>query len=328
MSVAADPLDPQLRVFVDALMQEGARLRAGRSLDWPQRRQLAEQVRARWNAGGPAMAQVLDRRLPTAHGPLPVRVLRPSTAPALAPVVLYAHGGGWCMFNLRTHDRLLREYAHAAGAVVVAPDYALAPEHPFPAALEQCLATVAWLRTQAAQLQLDPARLALAGDSAGANLALATALALRAGAALDGVRALLLNYGAFDPVISPQAAPLGTSADLLSVAEMDEFWRCYLGPEAARCRDPLAVPVYADLHGLPPSLLVYGQCDVLGEQSQAMATRLRQAGNVALARSYPGAPHSFVEALSVSTQARAAVDAGADWLAGHLSPLYQEARSR
>ncbi|TAA25828.1 MULTISPECIES: alpha/beta hydrolase [Pseudoxanthomonas] len=324
MSASLDALDPQLRRFVEDVCEEGARLRAGRALDWPQRREIAARVRAPWCAGGPAMRHVEDHGLEAEGQAFRVRVLRPDTAPKVAPALFYIHGGGWCMFSIDTHDRLLRSYAHEAGVVVVAIDYALSPEHRYPLALRQCVVALAWLREQAGTLGIDAGQLALGGDSAGGNLAVATALRLRQAQALSGVRALLLNYGAFDTRISAAAARLGTPEDLLTVAEMEEFWTSYLGPDAMTNDDPLAQPLRADLHGLPPALLLYGDRDVLGEQSVLMAQRLREAGGQVELRRYLGAPHSFVEAMAVSEQARAAVATGAAWLRRHLVSSSQE----
>ncbi|SEM22748.1 acetyl esterase [Pseudoxanthomonas sp. GM95] len=324
MNASLEALDPQIRGFVEDVCSKGARLRAGRELDWPQRRVIAEIVRTPWRAGGPQMLRSEDITVDAPAGAFRVRVLRPSTAPSTAPALVYIHGGGWCMFSIDTHDRLLREYAHGAGIVVVAIDYALSPEHRFPVAQDQCVAAIDWLRQHAGDFGIDASRLALGGDSAGANLALTTALRLRESGQLAGIAALLLNYGAFDIAISPQAARLGTAEDLLTVPEMAEFWTCYLGPDWAQCRDPLAVPMHAALHGLPPSLLLYGDRDVLGEQSEAMAACLQAAGSVAELRRYRGAPHSFVEAMSVSDQARAAVGSGAAWLRRYLVPSSQE----
>jgi acetyl esterase len=319
MSAALDALDPQIRRFIEAVVGDGRALAAGRSLDWPARRQIAEATRARWRTGGPAMASTHDVQV--AAG-LRLRVHRPHNAPPTSPALVYLHGGGWCMFSLDTHDRLMREYAAGAGVVVVGVDYALAPEHPFPAALDQCVQVLQWLRAHADAFALDAQRLALAGDSAGGNLSVATALRLRADDALQGVRALLLNYGAWDPQVSAQSADtLGTADDMLSAAEMEAFWLAYLGPQALHSREPLAAPIHAELRGLPPSLLLWGERDLLAEQNRQMAQRLRAAGVAVETCEYAGAPHSFIEAMAVSAQARAAIARGCAWLRRHLFDL-------
>lgn len=330
MSRSLDALDPQIRHFIEDVCHAGARLRGDRQPDWPERRLIASHARAPWREGGPRMHATTDVQLPSAHGTFGLRVLRPQGVPDQpAPALVYLHGGGWCLFGLDTHDRLLREYACAARMPVVAIDYGLAPERPYPAALDQVVVALDWLCEYGAALGLDAERLALGGDSAGANLAVASALRLREAGDLQRIRALLLNYGAWAPVLSETARQaLGTTEDMLSGAEMDEFWQAYLGPDAERVADPLSAPLLAELHGLPPALLLWGDRDLLGEQNAAMAQRFSEAGVQVKTRIYPGAPHSFIEAVAVSEQARAAIDLGAQWLRQHLLVAHsQEARA-
>lgn len=320
MSRSLEALDPQIRRFIEDVCREGARLRGGRELGWPERRIIAAQARGPWRDGGPRMREVKDVRIPSPHGEFGLRVLHPqAVASTPSPALVYLHGGGWCMFGLDTHDRLLREYADAACLPVVAIDYSLAPEHPYPAALDQVVIALDWLRAQAAGLGIDAGRLVLAGDSAGANLAVATTLRLREAGRHDCIRALVLNYGAWTPVLSDIARQaLGTPEDMLSGAEMDEFWAAYLGPDADSVAGPLAAPLQAALHALPPALLLWGDRDVLAEQNADMAQRLAEAGVHTRTQVYPGAPHSFIEAMAVSDQARDAICRGAEWMRHHL----------
>ncbi|MCL7715241.1 alpha/beta hydrolase [Stenotrophomonas mori] len=320
MSRSLQALDPQIRLFIEDVCDRGAQLGAGRASGWPERRRIAVQARTRWREGGPGMHALADMHLESAHGPFAVRVFYPQGATEDAPALVYLHGGGWCMFGLDTHDRVLREYAAALAMPVVAVDYALAPEHPYPAALDQVGATLAWLAAHGRSVGIDGRRLALAGDSAGANLAVAGALRLRDAGAAGQVRALLLNYGAWSPSLSEHARrTLGTRGDMLSGAEMDEFWRAYLGPVPEAGAGPLAAPLHADLRGLPPALLLWGDRDVLAEQNAAMVQRLDAAGVAVASRVYPGAPHSFIEAMAVSEQARDAIAEGSRWLRRHLT---------
>lgn len=322
MSASLDALDPALREFVHTVCSEGARLAGGRNLDWPQQREIAETVRTPWRAGGPVMATTTTHRI--AHGAdgFAVRVHRPHGIAAQAPALVYLHGGGWCLFSLDTHDRLMRELAERAGVVVIGVDYALSPEHPYPVALEQCIAAIRTLRDQPDTFGIDPSRIALGGDSAGANLALATALRLRDGSADPRIDALLLLYGAFDTALDADSVrTLGTADDMLSADEMDDYWRAYLGPDASACRDGYAVPAHAALHDLPPTLLLWGERDVLAAQNAAMATRLRGAGVTVEAHAYPRTPHSFIEAMSISDIARDALARGAGWLRAQLAVM-------
>ena len=315
MSRSLEALEPGVRQFVESVCRESERLAAGRTLDWAQKRPLAEITRLPWRAGGPAMAATREQSLQWAGGEFRVRLYRPVATDDALPAMIYLHGGGWSIFSIDTHDRLMREYAYVSGAVVIGVDYALAPEHRYPVALEQCMGTLRWLRKHAAQLRIDPERLALGGDSAGANLALCTALASRDAGSSHGLSALLLNYGGFDTDISSEArTTLGTSDDMLSGEEMDAFWDNYLGNEPGNRQDPLAVPMHAALHGLPPALLVLAERDVLAEQSERMAMRLRDHDNQVELRRYAGASHSFLEAMSVSALAQQAIMDSADWL--------------
>jgi acetyl esterase/lipase len=319
MSRSLEALEAGVRQFVESVCSESARLTAGRTLDWAQKRPIAEITRQPWRNGGPAMAKTHEESLQWAGGRFRVRLYRPIGSDDALPVLVYLHGGGWCIFSIDTHDRLMREYAHATGAVVVGVDYSLSPEHHYPVALQQCVETVRWLRGHAQELRIDARRLALGGDSAGANLALCTALVLRDQGSDDGLRALLLNYGGFDTEISERArAALGTSDDMLSGEEMDAFWRSYLGDDPSNRTDPLAVPVHAELHDLPPAFLVLAERDVLAEQSVRMAGALREQGNAVELHRYAGASHSFLEAMSVSPVAQQAIADGANWLRRRL----------
>jgi len=320
MSRSLEALEPGVRQFVQDVCSESARLSGGRTLDWVQKRPIAEITRQPWRAGGPVMARTQEETLRWQGGEFRVRLYRPTVTQAVLPAIVYLHGGGWSIFSIDTHDRLMREYAHATGAVVVGVDYALSPEHRYPVALEQCVDTVRWLREHAGEIRIDASRMALAGDSAGANLALSTALSLRDENSSQGLRALLLNYGGFDTEISPQArATLGTADDMLSGEEMDAFWNSYLGEGQQHRQDPLAVPVHASLHDLPPAFLVMAERDVLSEQSLRMSELLTAQGNAATLRRYAGASHSFLEAMSVSALARQAIEDGASWLRQRLA---------
>jgi len=315
---AADSLDPQIRRFVEELATAWSRYPAVDTLSVAEVRRIAEEVRAPWRSGGPDMASTREYLVPTAHGDVRVRVYRPGAEDTPQPALIYLHGGGWTMFSLDTHDRIMRELAARAGIVVVGVDYALSPEAKFPFALRQIEGVLRWLAANGSEWNIDVSRLAIGGDSAGANLAVATALLLRDAGAAGLLNGMLLHYGCFTSESSVQAlAGFGAPGNLLTGAEMAAFWDNYLA-RPTDAQDPLAAPMGARLDRLPPAFLVSGRCDLLAEQSIAFAARLRAAGVAATHTEYPGATHSFLEAMSIADVARRALADGAAWLREHL----------
>ena len=313
-----DAIDPDIRRFTAIVMADYLRLAGGRELSVAEMRRVAEEVREPWRRGGPAMRRTTERQVPTPAGPVRIRIHDPDRRDP-KPVLVYLHGGGWTLFSLDTHDRVMREYARRAGVVVVGVDYALSPEARFPVALEQVVGVVRWLRDRGAGLGIDPARIALGGDSAGGNLATAAAVVLRDAGEGDAVRGLLLIYPALDNVCSEQSLHRFGGADaMLTGEEIAWFWDNYGGGADLR-RNPLACPLHARLEGLPPVCITIPSCDVLTEQSLEMADRLRAAGVPVQATVYPGATHSFIEAVSIAPLADQAVADGAAWLRATLA---------
>jgi acetyl esterase len=315
----ASDVAPDVRRFVEQVAADYARFPSVDTLPPAEARNVIEQVRAPWRQGGPVMDRVFERTVPCAHGDFRVRFYDPgATSPK--PALLYVHGGGWTFFSLDTHDRVMREYAARGELVVVGIDYALAPEAKFPVALEQVATAVRWLAAHGPAFGVDPARLALGGDSAGGNLTLAAALKLRDEGAPQLLRAMLLNYPAFDGECSDEAQDkYGGPGYMLTRDEVRMFWGRYLRTPAD-AQNPLAAPVRApNLEGLPPAFLTIPECDVLTEQSLAMAPRLRAAGVPVRAELYAGATHSFLEAVSISPTADRALSDGAAWLRETLS---------
>ncbi len=314
-------IDPQIQRFVDALEQSRARFPAAGGLPIEEVRRIAEVVRVPWRSGGPSMAETEDILVPTAHGAVRARLYRPTIRSGLQPALVYVHGGGWTLFSIDTHDRVMRELAARAGVVVVGVDYALSPEAKFPLALRQVESVVRWLYVNGAGLGVDPGRLAIGGDSAGANLSVGTCLLLRDSGATQLLKGMLLIYGCFSSELSEWSANgYGAAGNLLSTSEMSEFWQNYLA-DPADALDPLASPLRARLEGLPPTFQLTAQCDVLAEQGAAFAVRLREAGVAAVEREYAGATHSFIEAVSVAEVAGRALDDSAVWLRECLRPF-------
>ncbi len=282
-----------------------------------QARAIAEQVREPWRQGGPVMASTVDLSVPVEGGTMRVRRLDPGVA-APAPALIYLHGGGFMLFSIDTHDRLMREYAAAAGVVVLAVDYPLSPEARYPMALCAVVALVDWLRSGSQHADIDAGRLAIGGDSAGANLALAAALNLRDRGDEQALRALLLNYGAFGENCSDAAeAANGGPQAVLNRNEVRFYFDNYVR-SADDFADPLACPARARFEGLPPAFLVVPERDVLAEQSIAMHETMAAAGVAVTSKLYPGATHSFLEAMSISGLAREAIADGAAFLRAQL----------
>lgn len=312
-------IDPEIRYFLDEMSKRWAAHPPLGTMDIPGQRAVCEQVRARWTGGGPEMARTVERVFDPGAGSLRIRVYLPEGVRQPAPTLVYLHGGGFTLFSIDTHDRLMREYAAAGRFAVVGVDYPLAPEHKYPAALDRIEALMLWLRAHGADLGIDGARLAMGGDSAGANLSFATALRLRARSESGLVRAILSNYGYFSTVSSDEAeAAFGGPTSNLDRAEALSYFDNYLTDVERQANDPLVCPLLADMTGMPPVFLVIPECDLLTEQSIAMEMSLRRAGVATEAKVYRGATHSFLEAMSVAQVARDAIGDGADFIRRHL----------
>jgi len=308
------PLDPQIGRFVSELMQSQVGDTGAGQPSFPEMRHNAEVIRARWRHGGPTMAETRDVQVPTEYGEVHIRVYRPHTSGAPQPALVYLHGGGWTMFSIDTHERIMRELAARAHVVVIGVDYALSPEAKFPYALHQIEAVVRRLAAHADEFGVDPTRLAIGGDSAGANLAVGTSLILRDAGDPRVLKGMLLIYGCFTQALSETSANrYGAEGNLLTTSEMAAFWTNYLA-DPADALDPLASPLLAQLEGLPQTFQVIAQCDVLAEQNVAFAKRLHEAGVAAESREYAGATHSFLEAVSIADVAGRALDDSATWL--------------
>jgi len=247
------------------------------SMDAAAARAAAEERNVFWNEDNPDVASVRDLTLPGPIGPLRLRLYEPAGVGATSPGVLYIHGGGWVICSLDTHDGVCRRLANTSGLRVASLDYRMAPEHPFPAPLDDCVAATRWVGAHAGEIGFLADRVALAGDSAGANLALATLLALRdGGEALP--RAAALIYGAFSADLdSPSHRAFGGGEYVLSTPVMQWFWDHYV-PDAGRRNDPLVSPLHADLRGLPPLYVSAAELDPLRDDSERLAGRLALAG--------------------------------------------------
>jgi acetyl esterase len=317
-SAGENRTDPEVEEFTRNIQRGYDRLLRPGETSLVKLRAAAEEVRKRWAQGGPEMFRISDHHVPFDGGHVVVRLFEPR-AEADSPALIYLHGGGWTTFSLETHDRLMREFAARTGFKVLGVDFSLAPERRFPRQLEEIGEVVGWLHTEGPRLGVDPGKVGIGGDSAGANLAVATCLRLRDRGFAPGLRAMVLCYGAFEAG-SPFAthAVVTDSSYILTHEEMRGFWRNYLrGP--GDLDNPLACPLRAELHGLPPAFMVIADRDILLDENLTMASRLTRAGVPVEAMVYPGTTHSFLEAVSVARVSDQALSEASDWLVGVLS---------
>jgi acetyl esterase len=312
VSARGNDLDPDIRRFIRTATAATAALGVFDDAPFLQQRRWAEEARTPWREGGPAMLETRDLELPTRHGAVRARVHRPVRG--ILPGLVYLHGGGWTLFSVDTHDRVMREYAARAGCCVIGVDYALSPERKFPVALEQVADVVTHLATEGGEIGIYAGRIAIGGDSAGANLSVATCLLLRDQAPGLPVCAMLLNYGAFVSQCSETSCRrFGGPEYMLGCEEMIRYWRNYMRDDKD-AQNPLVCPLLASLERLPPAFLAIAECDVLAEQNLEMARRLQEAGVPVRRVVYPGASHSFIEAMSIAAVSDRALGEGSGWL--------------
>jgi acetyl esterase len=252
---------------------------------------------------GPELAAIRDVAIPGPGGNIPLRAYRPEGDGPL-PLVVWLHGGGWAVGSIETYDAPARALAAAAGAIVVSVDYRLAPEHRFPAAVEDSLAATRWVAANGASLGGDPARLAVAGDSAGGNLAAVVARRLRG--EID-LRMQGLIYPVCDGgVNTPSYGEFGERFGL-TAALMRHYWELYL--DGSDSSDPDASPLRdRELAGVAPAYVLTADHDVLRDEGEAYAAALERAGVPVTLRRWPGTIHGFFRWLAATDVAQEAVD--------------------
>lgn len=251
--------------------------------------------------GGPPVPVALVRDLDAAGIPARLYDPRPGNC---GPVVVYLHGGGWSLGSIDTAEPVCRMLAARSGCAVLAPGYRLAPEHPWPAAIEDVDTVLAWLAARPAGPQAGCAPVALAGDSAGAHLA-----TIAAGRARDAGRPVVfqaLVYPALDPAMSyPSYATMNEYT--LDAEEMSFFWDCLL-PHGTDRAGPEVAPLNAELRGLPPTLIITAEYDVLRDEGEAYAEALADAGVPVVAARYQGMVHGFFRRIARYDAALTAID--------------------
>jgi len=272
------------------------------------------------------MADISDTTVPGPGGPIPVRIYRPSRPDGPAPVVIHLHGGGLVMGSNHSFEPMSRALAEASTAVVVAVDYRLAPENPPPAQFEDAYAVTGWVADNAVRLGVDPAKMVIAGDSAGGGIAAAVALAVRD----DGgppLFAQVLMYPGVDrdmaapSVVAQPDAPMLVHDDIVYLHELAD-----LG--AGSPHDIRRVPAYAhDLRGLPQAIVVTAELDPISCWGERYAERLRDAGVQTTITRYPGIYHGFLMRSEATARGRLAMaETGALLRAKFANPLPFECR--
>lgn len=255
--------------------------------------------------GCPSLAAIDDVNIPGPGGPLRIRLYRPQNV-VNRGACLYFHGGGWVLNSIDTHDDFVRRLTDAAGCVCVSVDYRLAPEHPFPAAAEDAYAALQWVAANAATWDIDPARLAVAGDSAGGNLAAASCLMTRDRGG-PPIRQQVLAYPITDCDFTWPSYRENAEGYFLTTAQMKWFWDLYCPDEAQR-RHPYASPIYAEsLRGLPPAYLFTAEYDPLRDEGEAYAAALTAAGVPVTYEQFPGMIHAFLRRVTTFDAAKTAL---------------------
>jgi len=305
------PLHPQARAFIDQFAPPGAPGLDELPVPVSEIRQLVLTMFGATQGGTPvAMAKVEDRTVPGPAGAIPVRVYTPEGGDGPFPLLVYFHGGGWVICNVDTHDVPCRALAKAAGCVVVSVDYRLAPEHPFPAAADDCYAAAAYVAGHAAEFRGDARRVAIGGDSAGGNL---TAVVAQMARDKGGPRFVhqLLVYPVTDGSLETPSMRENATGYFLTTRMMHWFWNHY-APTAADRANPYASPLRArDLRGLPPATVFTAEFDPLRDEGEIYAAKLQEAGVPVRQVRYDGMIHGFFGMLDQFDDAKRAVDEAA-----------------
>ncbi len=316
------PLDPQVKALLAEL--EGSRPMHDLSVEVV-RKGVIERERAKTRRATPGIAST-DLLLDTALRRIPARLYRPDTAGEL-PLLVFFHGSGFVIHNLDSHDELCRHLCARSGWAVLSVDYRLAPEHPFPAAVDDCLEATRWAERHAGEIACNPACIVVGGDSAGGNLAAVTCLRVRdeGGPALRGQS---LIYPVTDYHTPATRSYVDNALGYgMTRADMIWFWGHYL-PDPAAVANPHACPLRAPrLSDLPPALVITAEYDPLRDEGEAYAQRLRAQGVEVEYSCYDGMNHGFMRNIGSVDRALDAIDEACGWLISILAPCNEPIRS-
>lgn len=296
------PLDPQVRVLLEQIKKFQTQPLS--SLEPAVARQ-SMQLLANFTKPAESVASVKDITIPGPNGTIPMRIYTPfGTGPF--PLFIFFHGGGWVLGDLDTYDDLCHQLTNKAAAIVISVAYRLAPEHKFPAAPQDCYAATQWIAEHASEYNGDPTRIAIGGDSAGGNL---TAVVTQMARAQQGPHLIfqLLIYPATDMTAATASLSENAEGYFLTRDDLHWFTHHYLRTEADK-HDPLASPyLAADLHGLPPALIITCEYDPLRDEGELYGQRLQEAGVPVIIHRYPGMIHGFVSLSSFLQQGHNAI---------------------
>ena len=252
-----------------------------------------------------AIKEISHRFIPGPTADLPIRIYRPTSASS-APAIVYFHGGGWVLNFLDIYDASLARLANQSGATIISVNYQKAPEHPFPIPFDDCFATLQWVIAHAEELQIDPARIGVAGDSAGANLA--SGVAIKARDNKIPLAFQLLIYPCNDRNFETESYVKNATGYGLSTQAMQWFWDQYL-QGSQHDKNPYAVPMRADsFSGVAPAIIITAQYDPLISDGEKYAALLERDGVTVLYREYAGMIHGFFTNMAVTPTAQEAID--------------------
>jgi len=302
-------IDPQIVPIIERMIGVMADRGPIGSVAPPEMRQRFNEDVSGWNLELPDIHSTEDFNIEYEAGHVPVRLYDPADRDTQLPCLIFIHGGGWIVGDLDTNERTLRLLALESGIRVLSVDYPLAPENKFPAGLDACVAVTRWIRENGAQWGIDPERLAIGGDSAGGNLALATALDLR-NAGENWLKLGLMIYPALSPHADSEShRNFGQGEYGLGTDAMHYFWGAYLADETQKS-DPRANPLLADMHSMPPMYIVTGGLDALTDDSRRLEQTLKESGVEVEHQHYPGMIHGFFSmALFLDVAQKAVTDA-------------------
>jgi acetyl esterase len=304
MSDPAPWIDPELVAAAQLLQSRGLVAPDRTQAPLSEVRAATDRIGAFLGEGSVPLQRERDLVLPGPYGQVPCRLYLPDHAER-PPLIVYAHGGGFMQGSLPSWDAMLRELVRQSGVAALSVDYRLSPEHRFPVAFDEMVAMVRLAAREGSEFGIDPQRLAIGGDSAGANLALAAALGMR-DTAERALGFMLLIYGCFSTdTESPSWQRFGRGA-ALSQTQMRWIWETYLERPAQR-DDWRAAPLLADLKGLPPAHLIVGSLDPLLDDSNRLAARLKDAGVPCELTIYQGINHGFIRYGRLIATARRAI---------------------